>query len=197
MPRYRGLNNSFTEEEVKSAPESEGIENLNITNVKTISTRKSIAECFNIPLFVVQISPDSISANLLKIRDIDHIIITWENLRKRLYTQCRRCQTLNHVSANCQMPFRCVKCGSGHEPGICEIPANSDRSKLFCILCGQYGHPASYSKCPKIASHIENAKLQKSSAEESRQTRLRKSYKLVSGDTNFANILQGKSLNNA
>lgn len=193
----RGLNNSFSEEEVKIALESKGIENLKITNVKRISTRKSINEGFNIPLFVVQISPESDASSLLKIKDVDHILITWEHLRKRLYTQCRRCQRLNHVSANCSMPYRCVKCGSNHEPGTCEIPANSDRSKLFCILCGKNGHPASYSKCPKIAEQLRIAKEQKQAAEHAKKARLNKSYRMVSGDTNFANIVQGNIPNNS
>lgn len=185
----RGLNNSYDENEVKEAIESQQIQDLKIFNVKRISTKKSIEGNFKIPLFVVQITPDSDSSSLLKIKHLDHIMITWESLRKRLYTQCRRCQRLNHVSANCQMPFRCVKCGGGHEPGKCEIKADSDRSSLYCILCNQNGHPASYSKCPKIVKHIEFIQNQQKTALAQKQARLQRSYKQVSPNVNFASIV--------
>ena len=38
-----------------------------------------------------------------------------------------------------------------HEIGKCTldaVPVN-EREKLFCVLCGKYGHPASYKGCEK------------------------------------------------
>lgn len=189
----RGPNNSYEELEVRALLEEKNIENLTIMKVRRVVNSKSIRENYKIPLFVVQISPDSESSSLLKIKHLDHIMINWESLRKRLYTQCRRCQRLNHVSANCHMPFRCVKCGGSHEPGKCQIPANSDRASLFCVLCSQHGHPSSYSKCPTIVKHLEYIKSQKDAATEQKQMRLNRAYRQVSGDLNFANMVQSQS----
>ncbi|XP_036141932.1 uncharacterized protein LOC118645274 [Monomorium pharaonis] len=48
---------------------------------------------------------------------------------------------------------RCVKCEENHEPGKCSSPPQqiNERSKLFCVNCRNYGHPASYKGCPKIS----------------------------------------------
>lgn len=187
----RGLNKDYTEDEVKVALNSEiqfqEIKDIEIINVKRMTTRKSIVEKFDIPLFVVQISPDSKMTNLLKIYNVDHVIISWEPLRKRLYTQCRRCQRIGHVSANCKMPFRCVKCGNSHNPGECEIKADSDRSLLFCILCRENGHPASYGKCPKILDHLENLEKEKKKAALERQNRIERYNRRINPNVSFAN----------
>lgn len=189
----RGLSNNTEEQEIQKELDEMNIPNVKIVNVRRIITRKSEAENFKIPLFVVQTSPDSIAANLLKIRFLDHVVVHWEPLKKRLYTQCRRCQRLNHVSANCQMPYRCVKCGESHEPGKCKITVNSQRTELFCILCQSYGHPASFSGCPKIKQHLENIEKQKETASNARQNRLHRAYRQVSGDLNFANVVTNQN----
>ncbi|CAB0039758.1 unnamed protein product [Trichogramma brassicae] len=49
----------------------------------------------------------------------------------------------------------CVKCTHEHEPGQCNIPKNNtDKEKLQCVNCLNFGHPASYLGCPYIQEHL-------------------------------------------
>lgn len=67
---------------------------------------------------------------------------------KKAVHQCRKCQRVGHTSSNCELDYRCVKCNVPHGPGECKIDkGETDRSKLFCVNCKTYGHPASYRGC--------------------------------------------------
>lgn len=104
---------------------------------------------------MVQLSPDSNPAILKTIKFVAHQVITWEKLNRKEIIQCRRCQRLGHVAFNCNLPYRCVKCNIKHSPGEC---ANTEvnRDKIFCVNCGEFGHPASYRGCVKI-KEIQNS----------------------------------------
>jgi len=108
-----------------------------------------------LPIFVVQISQSSQINNLKKIKYLFHQLIYWDKLKRRDVIQCKKCQRIGHTASNCNLPYRCVKCGDKHDPGRCGcLPGTRlDRKKIFCVNCGEYGHPASYKGCPKI---IEN-----------------------------------------
>ena len=65
---------------------------------------------------------------------------------------CLRCQRAGHTATNCKLEFRCVKCIDKHEAGECSIKKGEklDLSKIYCIRCKSFGHPASYKGCPKF-----------------------------------------------
>lgn len=59
-----------------------------------------------------------------------------------------RLPAFSHIRANCYMNPRCVKCGLGHESNQCMVvDGDSKRENLSYVICGEKGHPASYSKC--------------------------------------------------
>ena len=83
-------------------------------------------------------------------------------------SQCKRCQRIGHIATNCSMPYRCVKCGEGHGPKNCTLPAKEENNIITfqksldgsvvetrgvppkCVLCNEVGHTANYRKCPKF-----------------------------------------------
>ena len=76
-----------------------------------------------------------------------HHKITWSFYKKpQKYKnpQCFRCQRYGHVSKNCNMQYRCVKCVQGHGPGECPVIKGKENPK--CCNCGE-NHPANYKGC--------------------------------------------------
>lgn len=106
---------------------------------------------------LVQLTNDSPTADLLKVKALAYQRIRWERLRKPLLYQCRRCQRVGHSGKNCHLEFRCVKCAAAHGPGKCPIEATRGKEALKCSNCGQSGHPASYRECTylKMATDLK------------------------------------------
>lgn len=153
----KGLNNSYNENEVLDELRSQSIDGIEFQKVLRFSTYKSKQESKILPILVVQLSPESQINNLKKIKYLFHQAISWDKLMRRDVIQCKRCQRLGHAAANCNLPYRCVKCNNNHIPGECSYPPDTqmDKKKLFCVNCNEFGHPASYRGCPKL---VENKK---------------------------------------
>ena len=64
--------------------------------------------------------------------------------------QYKNCRKIGHVSKNCKLSFRCVKCAGYHSLGKCTVPRNSEKNALKCSNCNQTGQPASCKGCPYI-----------------------------------------------
>ena len=159
----KGMANGTKLDDVKEALTSKSSENINIIKVDRFTTRKSISDKKELPIFIVQISPESKVQDLFKISTVYYQKIHWEKINKRDLTQCRNCQRFGHVSSNCNMQFRCVKCDKDHAQGECQIPKEATRDMLKCISCGGEGHPASFPGCPKaeeIKRKIQEKKIQ-------------------------------------
>lgn len=145
----KGLGLTDTAEEVKEALD---ISAASIPNLKIVKVT-----CFNsaenkkrIPFFIVQISQDSSTKDLFSLKGLLYRQVTWEKLIKPGVTQCFRCQRYGHVASQCNMIYRCVKCGkSDHLPGKCQLNKESEREQLYCVQCKSYGHPASFRGCPR------------------------------------------------
>lgn len=87
--------------------------------------------------------------------------VQWQMPHKADIIQCFRCQSFGHVSGNCNMPRRCVKCNTSHPPAQCELdrdPVLAQNVKAYCVNCGEEGHPASYKGCPVRKSAINKMK---------------------------------------
>lgn len=153
----KGLDQHYSEEEVFEELKSLGLTNVRFIKVTRFQTNRSKTLNIILPIFIIQISPDSEVNALSKVKYIMHQVISWDRLNKREVMQCKRCQRIGHAAANCNLPYRCVKCEEKHEPGKCGVLPGTqlDRDKLFCINCGNYGHPASYRGCTKV---VENRK---------------------------------------
>lgn len=113
-------------------------------------------------------------------------------LRKPEITQCRRCQSFFHSASNCYLPPRCVKCKETHEIGKCtlnDVP-KEERSKIFCVLCSKYGHPASYKGCEKYKELQEKLRAKTQSLV---QNRGNKPSMVVNPNISFADIIQNNN----
>lgn len=148
----KGLDHNYSEQEVLEELKSQNIHNVKLIKVVRFSTSKSKQDDIILPMFIIQVTPDNDINNLSKVKYLFHQVISWNRLVKRDIIQCKRCQRIGHAAANCNLPYRCVKCDVKHEPGRCSSPTGTQLSKtqLFCINCNKYGHPASYRGCPTI-----------------------------------------------
>lgn len=152
----RGLSGAFEEEEVKDY-----IASLNL-NVVLNSAKKLGGNSW-----LFSFARDSDMATFYKVRYILHSCVTFESFRRNSPTQCFRCQRFGHVSMNCNMPLRCVKCGLDHGTGTCPIPKKmSDTEEVVfphpvtgvlmkqighivtCVNCKTQGHTAGSKDCP-------------------------------------------------
>ncbi|CAG5078033.1 Similar to ORF1: Nucleic-acid-binding protein from transposon X-element (Drosophila melanogaster) [Cotesia congregata] len=88
--------------------------------------------------FIIQIPAGSKKKDLTSLKKIGSQVAHWENLIKNSVTQCKNCQRVGHTSSQCNMEYRCVKCGQSHERGKCTIPIeDNNKENLTCINCGE------------------------------------------------------------
>ncbi|KAK2580362.1 hypothetical protein KPH14_010606 [Odynerus spinipes] len=79
----KNLEGDFDPTEILEELKAQNEEGLNFTSVKKFTTKKSISENKDLPIFIVQLSPDSKIANLKKIKTLMHSIVTWEKIFKK------------------------------------------------------------------------------------------------------------------
>lgn len=133
--------------------------------------------------WLIQLTKDS---NLVEFKNIKYILnckIQFENFKQDIPIQCKNCQRFSHVASNCNMPYRCVKCGESHGPQNCKIPLKEHNNQEYlytdpasgkvikrigipvkCINCGTAGHTANAKNCPKrleILKKIDEKKMSK------------------------------------
>ena len=149
----KGLGNSFTEAEILEDLKALKIEEVNFTKVSRFTTRKSRENNILLPIYIIQVSPDSNIGTLLKINRLNYLKIAWEKIKKNDITQCYKCQRIGHTAQNCNLKYRYVKCTEPHGPGECKIKKEVAvcKEKIYCVNCKNFGHPASYKGCPKLA----------------------------------------------
>lgn len=122
-------------------------------------------------LFLIQFAPSSKVQDIVSITHLLHQKVQWDVFIKKEMAQCYRCQRFGHVSSNCGMQPRCVKCLENHEKGKClllptelrspPISMNTDDNEIVsekelqnnsqqpaCVNCRQRGHPANWRGCP-------------------------------------------------
>lgn len=146
----KGVKADYNENDVKTFIINKKLQDVHLENVTKLQFDKSDENKY---FYLVHLSPESRSSALTKLRYILHQPVRWENIRKKAIFQCRRCQRIGHASRNCNFKFRCVKCGKDHGPikegNKCELE-KAELKDIFCINCGQKGHPASYPGCPYL-----------------------------------------------
>lgn len=166
---------------------------LKFIKVSPFSTKLSVEKGVKLPMFLVQISPES-NLNKLKktITTLRHCIITWEQVRRPEIPQCRNCQGFFHSAANCYLPRRCVKCNMDHARGKCTtetVPAN-EKNKLFCVLCNKYGHPASYKGCEKYKQLKQKISIKR---KEKLETKAYNTSTFTNPGLSYANVIRGNN----
>ena len=141
----KGVHHSYNTGEIKSAIESV-LPKMEIHSVSSLTSRTKPNSSHN--NFIVKISSSSRLDDLITVKYLLHQKIYWEKLKTTDIIQCFRCQNFGHVSKNCMMKARCVKCKEDHAVGQCKRNSSADSNeKPSCVNCGQEGHPANYRGC--------------------------------------------------
>ena len=140
----KGVHHSYSTNEIKEEL-IKIIPKQVITSVSVLKSKLNKSSTFN--NFIVKFSSSSRMDDLLSIKYLLNQKIYWEKLKKQEVLQCFRCQHFGHVSRNCQMKPRCVKCKESHVVGSCAND-KTDINIPACVNCGETGHPASYRGCP-------------------------------------------------
>lgn len=118
--------------------------------------------------WILQLSSDSDAKAFKKIQYFLNSKVRIGKHKNKGLIQCRNCQRFGHISTNCGMPFRCVKCSLSHGPANCQIPSkeyNTEEKVVMdpvtgertiikgkpvrCANCDMEGHVASAKNCPK------------------------------------------------
>lgn len=118
--------------------------------------------------WLIQVTNDSDVKSFRQLQYLINSKVKIQKYKQEGLIQCRNCQRFGHISTNCQMPYRCVKCGQSHGPGNCLIPGRESNTEetispdpvtgqmvkkigvpVRCINCGNEGHVASSRICPK------------------------------------------------
>ena len=61
-----------------------------------------------------------------------------------------------------------MKCGQNHEPNKCSITETTTKENLYCLICKQNGHPASYKGCPQYKNLLEKLRKKKNQIKENK-----------------------------
>lgn len=183
----KGVISEYNEHDVKNFISNKKLQNVNIEKVTKLQFDKNDDNRF---FFLVHLSPDSKPAALTKLRYILNQPVRWEKIRKKAVFQCRRCQRIGHASRNCHFNFRCVKCGKDHGPikegNVCELQ-NAELKDIFCINCGQKGHPASYAQCPYLNTALDLKSQSQSVKRQIRFDKYKKINNYVNNERSYAN----------
>lgn len=153
----KGLSDTFEANEVL-----EYMQGLQI-NIRIIGLHKLGGD-----KWLFQIGRESDIRGFRNIRYILHCRVKMAKRTRRNVIQCYNCQRFGHVSINCNMPYRCVKCSGDHGPGKCVVPPKNENTveiistdrvtgqaiktvgfPVKCANCGVEGHTASAKECPK------------------------------------------------
>lgn len=157
----RGVDSEFSEEEVKEAFLQEQPD-LPILKISRYNTPTSSRMGKQLDLFLVQLKQSGNTKDLTAIKYLLNQRIQWENILNRSITQCRRCQRYGHISVNCNLAYRCVKCPLSHTPGQCNR-TDRNEGQPYCVNCAQHGHPANFGQCPKYLEFLGAREVKKDS----------------------------------
>ncbi|KAK0169434.1 hypothetical protein PV328_012051 [Microctonus aethiopoides] len=79
----KGLDNTYEPKEIMEMINNLEIPNLSIKNITRFETPKSIELQRKLPIYMIQINPDSNEGALRSIKALDNQLIYWEGLRKK------------------------------------------------------------------------------------------------------------------
>lgn len=115
----RNLHPTTSVSEISTAINEMGFSTRQVTNIKHHQTKNAL------PMFFVDLEPDTSNKDIFNIKSLLHTIIKVEEPHKRReIPQCLNCQSYGHTRTYCSYPPRCVKCGENHPTQTCK--KNSD-----------------------------------------------------------------------
>jgi hypothetical protein len=134
----RNLHPTTSVSEISAAIEEIGFATRQVTNIRHYLTKNPL------PLFFVDLEPDSSNQDFFKVTSLLHTKIKVEEPHKRReIPQCLNCQAYGHTRAYCAYAPRCVKCAEYHHTSTCN---KSPDTPATCALCSG-NHPANYKGC--------------------------------------------------
>lgn len=114
----KGLPSSFTNDEIAD----ELKKSAQVVSVTQFSKKTEDNRSLPLPVYVVTFPPNTLSHQIVEIKVLFSCIVRWEKYnRKTPYLQCYRCLRFGHVSQNCQLPDRCMRCGDRHSSVSCNV----------------------------------------------------------------------------
>ncbi|KAI4472431.1 hypothetical protein M0802_016831 [Mischocyttarus mexicanus] len=100
--------------------------------------------------------------------------------------------SVSYASINCQMLFRCVKCGKDHglisKSNSCPVSKEDPKNKLSYANCGSTEHPDNYRGSPYLEIAHYSARRLKQLSDLLKQVKIRNAGKLVSPGISYASI---------
>ena len=185
----KGIKGNFDLEYIKNEILDLQIPNVEILNITKFAFDKKQPEKYH---HLIQLSADSKTAELFKIKALAYQKVKWEHLRRQPLFQCKKCQRIGHASKNCHLQYRCVKCAQSHEPGACNIKLQDGRESLKCANCGSAGHPASYKGCPFMKFALKQKRETNSRHLRDITQKINKLSSTIRANTSFAQVLSGR-----
>ncbi|GJQ69117.1 hypothetical protein Trydic_g18452 [Trypoxylus dichotomus] len=135
----RGITQDITEEEIKQDLHAQDYPVEKITRMKGKQGKPS-------PLVLIEI--DRLYKSIYNITDCCGLAVKVEALRTRnLIVQCHKCQMFGHTQSNCNINYKCMKCGEDHSTHLCEKPKTTPPK---CANCGGE-HLSTYPENPNNA----------------------------------------------
>lgn len=147
----KNLDSSFEPKEVEDELKAM-FKDINFLKVTNFQTKRAIAQKKKLNMWLVQVQADTDISELRRLNRLLHSIVTVEQIKGQGVIQCFRCQRFDHLSMNCGMALRCVKCGQAHTSKQCPLTKDDP---VVCINCKE-NHVASFRGCRKFKEHIEN-----------------------------------------
>lgn len=104
------------------------------------------------PAYLVTTSSDVTLRNLIKVKAVQHTIISWERYyNNKTIIQCHRCQGWGHATSFCYAAPKCLKCAADHWTKECT--KNRD-TPAKCVNC-EGPHTANSVDCPTYMEKIQ------------------------------------------
>lgn len=107
---------------------------VRVKKVIQMTKMDSLNQRFNLPIYLIICDHEQ---DMTTLKNMNHILgyaVKWDKYRHNgNIIQCFNCQSFGHVSAYCNLKFRCVKCTEEHEPKECP----KKRKIRHCALIAQ------------------------------------------------------------
>lgn len=134
----RHLHYTVPPEMIKEELQQIGFNVRNVTNIRHPVHKNPL------PLFYVDLEPDTHNKNIFNVTGLLNTIIKVEEPYKtKEIAQCKRCQQYGHTRAYCHVAPRCVKCAGPH---LWENCSKSPDTPPTCALCSG-AHSSAFRGC--------------------------------------------------
>lgn len=139
----KGLPNNITIEEILQDLAEKNLQVIEVKQfLKKVETTPGCFKEYKLPIYRVRFHENTKVADFKKYRSVCFCKISWEkNLRKKLVTQCFKCQSFGHIAKNCFKNEICANCADKHNTKECSNPKN-----YKCANCSG-PHPSYDTEC--------------------------------------------------